>query len=197
MKKTMFIRFFRAVWLCLTTGIIIVMAMFLLGKFMHLIGSTPLIRAFHIHQVTNGINSTLILGVYMLFFSLVALYAEITNRLIHDDCLNLWNSIAETFKAQHFMKRQDVTTVQLVNGMPTNSNRVIQSFNRAVRKSVVDIRNDSVVILIKLPRTQQAQALFKTITPQLREYLSNQMVNYYFSEPTRKKNTLWFEGKKR
>lgn len=197
MKKTMFIRFFRTIWIGLTTGIIVTMVMLLLGKLMHLIVSAPLIRAFHVHQITNGINFTLSLGVYMFIFSFFALYAEITNRLIHDDCLNLWNSIVLTFRVHHFLKRQDVITVQLVNGMPTNSNRVIRTFNRAVGKSVVDIRNDSVVILVKLPRTQQAQALFKTITPQLREYLSNQMSDYYFSEPTREKNTIWFEGKKR
>lgn len=52
-------------------------------------------------------------------------------------------------------------------------------------------------MVIKLPQSQQAQEIFGKVDSQLREYLSSQLEEYYFSAPTWGKNILWYEGKKR
>ena len=54
-----------------------------------------------------------------------------------------------------------------------------------------------VIIFIKTPNNQQAQKLLKEMKSQIKEEIANRNPNYYFSAPTRFKNALWFEGKKR
>lgn len=48
-----------------------------------------------------------------------------------------------------------------------------------------------------MPSKQQAQKILKEMEPQIKEELANRNPDYYFSAPTKGKNALWFEGKRR
>ncbi|BAH88089.1 hypothetical protein SmuNN2025_1063 [Streptococcus mutans NN2025] len=78
-----------------------------------------------------------------------------------------------------------------------HQNPVMIQFNKAVRWSVVDVQKGEVNALLKVPRTQQAQKLLRTMEDDTREEISNRNPEYYFSTPSRDGNELWFVGTKR
>lgn len=45
-------------------------------------------------------------------------------------------------------------------------------FNRSMRKSMIDITQHQVTVLIKVPHTQQRQKLFKVLVGQIKEEFS-------------------------
>ncbi|MBP5842138.1 hypothetical protein J8137_06245 [Lactiplantibacillus plantarum] len=83
-------------------------------------------------------------GMILMFFVMISIFVEIINRLQNDDCLNLLNSIKLTESLHRFLYRRDLSLEKMVAGLPvTNgSERITKKFNRAVSKSVIDIRND-------------------------------------------------------
>ena len=83
------------------------------------------------------------------------------------------------------------------NQTANHQNPVMIQFNKAVRWLVVDVKKEEVKVLLKVPRTQQAQKLFKEMEDDIREEVSNCNPKYYFSTPNRDGNKLWFIGTKR
>ena len=79
----------------------------------------------------------------------------------------------------------------------TRFNPILRKFNRATSKCVVDVRNDSVTILIKYPKTQQSQKLLREMENYIKEEISSRNPEYYFSAPNRRGNKLWFKSTKR
>lgn len=88
-----------------------------------------------------------------------------------------------------------VTTVE--QGKVTHYNPIIQTFNKAVCKAVVDIRNDKTVLLIQVPTTLQATKILKEMETLISEEVSNRNPDYYFSQPERNGKWLYFVGTKR
>lgn len=79
----------------------------------------------------------------------------------------------------------------------TISNPINDKFNRAVRKSCVDLRNDKILVFIKIPHTQQTQKILKELEAQIKEEISSQNPEYIFSNFERVHNQLWLQGTKR
>lgn len=79
----------------------------------------------------------------------------------------------------------------------TISNPINDKFNRAVRKSCVDVRNDKILAFIKIPSTQQTQKILKELEAQIKEEISSQNPEYIFSNFERVHNQLWLQGTKR
>lgn len=100
---------------------------------------------------------------------------------------------------RYFLVQTEITekVITIENQSITTSNPINYNFNRSVKKGFVDIRQETVTIFLKVPRSQQAQKLLKEMEPQIKEEISSRNQNYYFSSPTRVNNSLWFEGKKR
>lgn len=126
---------------------------------------------------------------------------ELVNRFKSDKITNYFKSIYQTVLLRHFLvqsehsENEKVLTIE--NQAITTYNPVNKMFNRTVRKSFVDVRQDTVLIALKVPRSQQAQKLLKEMEPQIKEEISNQNPDHYFSSPIRVRNALWIEGKKR
>lgn len=132
--------------------------------------------------------------VFILLFSI-----EIKNRLKEDNLSNTWKSIWQTLTMRSFLAQSErseiVTTVE--QGRVTHYNPIIQTFNKAVGKAVVDIRNDKTVLLIRVPATQQATKILKEMETLISEEISNRNPDYYFSQPERNGKWLSFVGTKR
>lgn len=155
----------------------------------------------------SQVNSYLAIGSHYAYMSmsylLGTLFASVTlevlNRIRFDNLFNYFKSIYHTFKLRNFLtqreKSEKVTTID--NQTITTYNPINGSFNRCAHKSVVDIRKDEVNILIKVPRDQQGQKVLGDMTSQLKEEVSSQHPDYYFSAPNRIHNSLWLVGKKR
>lgn len=140
------------------------------------------------------------LAMSILLFVLAVLVAvEIVNRIRFDGLFNYFKSIYHTLKLRKFLtqreKSEKVTTID--NQTVTTYNPINGSFNRNAHKSVVDIRKDEVTVFIKVPRDQQGQKVLNDMTSQLKEEISSQHPDYYFSAPNRVRNNLWLVGKRR
>lgn len=154
-------------------------------------------------QVNNylalGSNYSYVAMSYSLGTLFASITLEILNRIRFDNLSNYFKSIYHTFKLRSFLiqreKSEKVTTID--NHTVTTYNPINGSFNRCAYKSVVDVRKDEVTIFIKVPRDQQGQKLLGDMTSQLKEEVSSQHPNYYFSAPNRVRNNLWIVGKRR
>ncbi|HEN6333190.1 TPA: hypothetical protein VAZ63_002060 [Streptococcus agalactiae] len=136
---------------------------------------------------------------YLLGTLFASVTLEVLNRIRFDNLFNYFKSIYHTFKLRNFLtqreKSEKVTTID--NQTITTYNPINGSFNRCAHKSVVDIRKDEVTVFIKVPRDQQGQKILGDMTSQLKEEVSSQHLDYYFSAPNRVRNSLWLVGKRR
>lgn len=138
-------------------------------------------------------------GLVLLLALIVLVGVELYQRIARDSMLNYLKSIYQTIRLRIFLK-QELTyeSMMTIEKQTVNhQNPVMLQFNKAVRWSVVDVQKKEVKVLLKVPRTQQAQKLFKEMEDDIREEISNRNPKYYFSTPTRDGNKLWFVGTKR
>lgn len=138
-------------------------------------------------------------GLVLLLALIVLVGVELYQRIARDSMLNYLKSIYQTIRLRIFLK-QELTyeSMMTIEKQTVNhQNPVMLQFNKAVRWSVVDVHKKEVKVLLKVPRTQQAQKLFKEMEDDIREEISNRNPKYYFSTPTRDGNKLWFVGTKR
>lgn len=155
----------------------------------------------------SQVNSYLAMGSYYAYMAmsylLGTLFASVTlevlNRIRFDNLFNYFKSIYHTFKLRNFLtqreKSEKITTID--HQTITTYNPINGSFNRCAHKSVVDIQKDEVTVFIKVPRDQQGQKVLGDMTSQLKEEVSSQHLDYYFSAPNRVRNSLWLVGKRR
>lgn len=138
-------------------------------------------------------------GLVLLLALIVLVGVELYQRIARDSMLNYLKSIYQTIRLRIFLK-QELTyeSMMTIEKQTVNhQNPVMLQFNKAVRWSVVYVHKKEVKVLLKVPRTQQAQKLFKEMEDDIREEISNRNPKYYFSTPTRDGNKLWFVGTKR
>lgn len=141
----------------------------------------------------------LLVAIVSIFLFLALTYCEVFLRLKEDNPTNLWKSIYQTFTMRIFLKQSEhsetVTTIEQVK--VTRYNPINKYFNRAVRKAIVDIRENKIMLLIRIPKTQQATKILKDMEMLISEEISNRNPDYYFSRPERKGKWLYFIGTKR
>lgn len=149
--------------------------------------------------LTMGSHCAYMAMSYLLGTLFASVTLEVLNRIRFDNLFNYFKSIYHTFKLRNFLtqreKSEKVTTMD--NQTITTYNPINGSFNRCAHKSVVDIRKDEVTVFIKVPRDQQGQKVLGDMTSQLKEEVSSQHPDYYFSAPNRVRNSLWLVGKRR
>lgn len=141
----------------------------------------------------------LFVAIVSIFLFLALTYYEVFLRLKEDNLTNLWKSIYQTFTMRIFLKQSEhsetVTTIE--QAKVTHYNPINKYFNRAVRKAIVDIRENKVTLLIRIPKTQQATKILKDMEMLISEEISNRNPDYYFSRPERKGKWLYFTSTKR
>lgn len=136
----------------------------------------------------------------ILMIPITLLLTEFMIRIRQDNFWNYFKSLHQTRHLRQFLKQEeksesvisidDQTTV-------TKLNPILEQFNQAIEKCLVDVRNKSVIIYIQYPKTQQSQKLLKDMEEHIQEEVSNQNPNYYFSAPNREGNSLWYIGTRR
>lgn len=140
------------------------------------------------------------LAILLPLIALFLITIELILRAIYDKPANYFKSAYQTLRLIQFL-RQDENS-QLAFSIDNSStvsryNPILRKFNRATSKCVVDVRKDSVTIVIKYPKTQQAQKLLRDMESYIKEEISSRNPDYYFSAPDRKGNKLWFKSTKR
>lgn len=200
MRKTYFIKTFNLNW---NLSIFSILGFFLSIVFRVVVSKTeslskfaPLSKiSFYFENIYRLVLMSTFLMILLLLFSVTI---ENISRLKKDSLTNYFLSIIKTFRLRRFTYQSERTDKVMNDSQSkTTMNPIYHDFNKAVRKSVVDISNNQVLVFIKVPRSQQAQKILKDMEPFLKEEISSQNPDYYFSNPERIKNELWFTGNKR
>lgn len=133
---------------------------------------------------------------FLIFLLLTLLLSEVYSRLKNDRLRNSLKSFWATFRLRHFLIQHDKYNQVNKEGMVNRKDPVLHSFNRATRKAVLDLKENQLLLCLKLPKELQAQALFKAQEEAIREHISNLYPHYILSPFERQKFNLWLKGTK-
>ncbi|BDD40004.1 hypothetical protein [Streptococcus ruminantium] len=142
---------------------------------------------------------SLFIAIVSIFFLSALVYYEFFLRLKDDNLTNLWKSVHQTFTMRIFLRQSEhsetVTTIEQAKAIRYNP--INKCFNRAIQKATVDIRENRVTLLIRIPKTQQATKILKDMEMLISEEIANRNPDYYFSRPERNGKWWCFIGTKR
>lgn len=198
MKKTYFMRTFnlnlRLVLFSISTFIITVFLDFMSASF----EKSSLLPLFKLsNSISAFSNFTFELSVGLLSLVTLLTTLELINRFKSDSWINYFKSIKQTFNLRRFMRQSERSGKIVETQKVTIFNPINEKFNRAVRKSCIDVKNGEILVFIKIPSTQQTQKILKELEAQIKEEISNQNPEYIFSNFERHRNQLWLQGTKR
>ena len=181
-------------FLCLTIGLR------LLQDLMANVQSTYLSHLFEMIKRWAGKYYTKNLAILLPLIALFLITIELILRAIYDKPANYFKSAYQTLRLIQFLRQDENSQLAFSidnSSTVTRFNPILRKFNRATSKCVVDVRKESVTIVIKYPKTQQAQKLLRNMESYIKEEISSRNPDYYFSAPDRKGNKLWFKSTKR
>ena len=198
MKKTYFMRTFnlnlRLVLFSISTFIITVFLNFMSASF----EKSSLLPLFKLsNSISAFSNFTFELSVGLLSLVTLLTTLELIKRFKSDSLINYFKSIKQTFNLRRFMRQSERSGKIVETQKVTIFNPINEKFNRAVRKSCIDVKNGEILVFIKIPSTQQTQKILKELEAQIKEEISNQNPEYIFSNFERHRNQLWLQGTKR
>lgn len=187
---------FGLFFLCLTIG---------LRLLQDLIANVQSTYLSHLLETINqwaskGEYYTKILAILLPLIAVFLIIVELISRAIYDKPSNYFKSAYQTLRLIQFLRQDENSQLAFSidnSSTVTRFNPILRKFNRATSKCVVDVRKDSVTIVIKYPKTQQAQKLLRDMETYIKEEISSRNPEYYFSAPNRRGNKLWFKSTKR
>lgn len=146
--------------------------------------------AYFIQSLTLTLTSILVLSIC----------TELFQRFTKDSILNYFKSIYQTIRLRQFLKQDEMSeSINSIDNQTTVTkfNPILKNFNHAISSCTVDIRRDTLSVFIKYPRTQQAQKLLRDMEGHVKEEISGQNPDYYFSSSIREGDKLWYIGTRR
>lgn len=149
---------------------------------------------------SKGEYYTKILAILLPLIAVFLIIVELILRAIYDKPSNYFRSAYQTLRLIQFLRQDENSQLAFSidnSSTVTRFNPILRKFNRATSKCVVDVRKDSVTIVIKYPKTQQTQKLLRDMESYIKEEISSRNPDYYFSAPNRRGNKLWFKSTKR
>jgi hypothetical protein len=140
--------------------------------------------------------STIFLLVAIMLFILLStlLTIELTDRYKTDKISNYFESVKQTMRLRYFLIQHETISTS------TNSfqrNQILRDFNKSLSNCIIDVRKESVIVVLKYPVFQQSQQIFRSMESHIKEEISNYNPNFYFSSPVRIVNRLFYNGSKR
>ena len=140
--------------------------------------------------------STIFLLVAIMLFILLSTFLtiELTDRYKTDKISNYFESVKQTMRLRYFLIQHETISTS------TNSfqrNQILRDFNKSLSNCIIDVRKESVIVVLKYPVSQQSQQIFRSMESHIKEEISNYNTNFYFSSPVRIGNKLFYKGSKR
>ena len=140
--------------------------------------------------------STIFLLVAIMLFILLStlLTIELTDRYKTDKISNYFESVKQTMRLRYFLIQHETISTS------TNSfqrNQILRDFNKSLSNCIIDVRKESVIVVLKYPVFQQSQQIFRSMESHIKEEISNYNPNFYFSSPVRIGNRLFYNVSKR
>lgn len=140
--------------------------------------------------------STIFLLVAIMLFILLStlLTIELTDRYKTDKISNYFESVKQTMRLRYFLIQHE-TILTSTNSFQRN--QILRDFNKSLSNCIIDVRKESVIVVLKYPVFQQSQQIFRSMESHIKEEISNYNPNFYFSSPVRIGNRLFYNGSKR
>lgn len=133
-------------------------------------------------------NMSLVLIILVVLISIRELYF----RLRYDSLKNLALSIRGTVKLRRFLHH--IELLKDSEDKKSKEDIIISNYNEAIRKIVIDVDNEKLLLYIKLPKEHQAQKMLKEMVSEIKEGISNTYPEYLISIFERQGNSLWLKG---
>ena len=135
--------------------------------------------------------STIFLLVAIMLFILLSTFLtiELTDRYKTDKISNYFESVKQTMRLRYFLIQHETIS--------TSTNSFQRNFNKSLSNCIIDVRKESVIVVLKYPVSQQSQQIFRSMESHIKEEISNYNPNFYFSSPVRIGNKLFYKGSKR
>ena len=195
-NMTVILLMYGLFFLCLTMGLILIQDLIANAQSTYLSHLLETIMQW----ASKGEYYTKILAILLPLIAVFLIIVELILRAIYDKPSNYFRSAYQTLRLIQFLRQDENSQLAFSidnSSTVTRFNPILRKFNRATSKCVVDVRRDSVTIVIKYPKTQQAQKLLRDMESYIKEEISSRNPDYYFSAPNRKGNKLWFKSTKR
>lgn len=138
-----------------------------------------------------------IISLFSIMILLLILIPEIISRVLKDSLVNLFKSIFGTKRFRRFLIHHDNNQNKELEDLKFKNDPVINQYNRAVKKSVLDIREEELLLLVKIPKGIQSQKIFKEYEEEIKEHIASLYPDYLVSTFQRYKLNLWLIGTKR
>ncbi|MFR4204586.1 MAG: hypothetical protein ACLT12_08205 [Lactococcus lactis] len=203
MKKSFFMKIFNIV----INNFIISLFSALLAVFLHYLSigiqkNSFLMTISLFNQLANFAN---LISFYSLHFTLVftlvnaiLISIEIKNRISNDSIANLGRSIKATFNIRKFMAQHQNSEKTKDNLRVTTVNPINETYNKAVRKNIVDITNEHLTLFIKVPRSQQSAKILREMEVEVKEEIVTQNPDFIISTfQADSHHHKWLRGNKR
>ena len=136
----------------------------------------------------------LLVAIMLFLFLLTLLIIELIERYKTDKISNYFESVKQSMRIRYFLIQHETISTS-INSFQKNP--IVQDFNKSVTGSIVDVRNESVIVVLKYPTSQQSQQIFRSMESHIKEEISNYNPNFYFSSAVRIGNKLFYKGSKR
>lgn len=201
MKKTYFMRYFvRSIQLFMSSLLMELLSLLFqfLIFFMNKLALETKISSF-IDLVNQGIiylnmGSSFFKNISLVLITLVGLIMirEFYFRLRYDSLKNLALSIRGTTKLRRYLHH--IESLKASEDKNSKADRIVSNYNKAIRKIVMDVNNEELLLYIKLAKEHQAQKMLKEMVSEIKEEVSNAYPEYLISGFERHGNSLWLKG---
>ncbi|MFK4914987.1 MULTISPECIES: hypothetical protein [Lactococcus] len=201
MKKTYFMRYFdRSIQLLMFSFLMELLSLLLqlLIFFMSKISLSAKISSLA-YLVNQGMNYLSIgslffqnISVALVMLTSLIVIRELYFRLRYDSLKNLTLSIRGTIKLRRYLHH--IEPLKESEDKKSKEDIIISNYNKAIRKIVIDVDNEELLLYIKLPKEHQAQKMLKEIYSEIKEEISNTYPEYLISIFERQGNSLWLKG---
>ncbi|NIK77955.1 hypothetical protein FHS15_003093 [Paenibacillus castaneae] len=135
--------------------------------------------------ISNTLDGVIALSIAIL---LILVVSELVIRMVHDSLANWFYSIWVSFRLRQFLIKQADHKGEGVFKL--------HQYNKAMRKSIIDVRKKKIAYTIKLPNSVQAQTCILEKKDIIREEISSRFPNYTFSNFERYKHWIRIDGTK-
>ncbi|MCO5510246.1 MULTISPECIES: hypothetical protein [Enterococcus] len=190
MKKSYFIRTFRLNGYLLLACVLLFIADFgfkLVGIFLRSQENGNMDKYIQLLNkyvviVQHGLQQALIVSILI---TLTIILPEIITRILKDSVVNIGKSIWITSRIRKFLQMR-----------PTHEeekNKILR-YNKVISKTIVDVHNNSVVFLLKIPNEFGIHGMISDNKDIIRDEISHRLTDYSFSNVERVKSYLRLEG---
>lgn len=190
MKKSYFMRTFSLNGYLLLTSVLIFIADFgfkLIGIFLESQENSNMDRYNQLLNkyvviIQHGLQQALIVSILI---ALAIILPEVITRVLKDSMINIGKSIWITSRIRKFLQMRATHEEE--------ENKMFR-YNKVISKAIVDVHNNSVVFLLKIPNEFGIHSMISDNKDIIRDEISHRLTDYSFSNVERVKNYLRLEG---